>query len=185
MYTEYLKNKRIIRLYTSGIAFFMFLRGTDLLTDFISEIGFNDQVKWYKKIVDVSLITFYFLENAPSLIIISILYQKIKGKNGLSGSHESEETSIQSLETFLRQKTDDYWTNTQRDYTINEPNSKNNEDDDSDSFGTDEDEDENDENGSHIVRMTQRNDSHISLMDPDEVSQTTIKKYKSNKFVKD
>ena len=68
----------------------MILRGTDLLLDFISEIIYDDKKEDLKLVVDYTLLSFYFLENAPSIIILGILFQKVRGRHGFIGSHDSD-----------------------------------------------------------------------------------------------
>ena len=67
MFHEYLKISRIVKIITNLFALFLLLRGVDILIDFISEVIYEDQYKTLKSIVDISLITFYFLENIPSI----------------------------------------------------------------------------------------------------------------------
>ena len=67
MFHEYLKISRIVKTITNLFALFLLLRGVDILIDFISEVIYEDQYKTLKSIVDISLITFYFLENIPSI----------------------------------------------------------------------------------------------------------------------
>ena len=54
-------------VYTNLFSVFLLLRGIEMLIKYISEINYNHEISELKLFVDIFWISFYFLENVPSI----------------------------------------------------------------------------------------------------------------------
>jgi hypothetical protein len=76
-------------------ALFLFLRSVDMAIDYTSEMILNNNNNILREISVRSLITFYFLENIPSIVLMLTLYMKLKSSNKKVISDTSDSSSNQ------------------------------------------------------------------------------------------
>jgi hypothetical protein len=74
-------------------ALFLFLRSVDMAMDYTSEMLLQNDNNILKEIAVCSLITFYFLENIPPIVLILILCMKLKLKSRSNDINTSSKES--------------------------------------------------------------------------------------------
>jgi hypothetical protein len=88
-------------IYTS----FLFLRGVDMLLDFISEVIYHKDLDGLEDITAYSLIVFYFLETIPPITLILVFFVKIRSIIANDKSHDTifsnnEESNYNKIPTY-------------------------------------------------------------------------------------
>lgn len=108
-YQNYVKSRKIIIFVTTIYTLFLFLRGFDMMIDYISQILYDDEDAILKDISVYSLITLYFLENIGLFVFILVLCLKVRSSNSIlvledtninSNTDDKEDSVYEKVPTF-------------------------------------------------------------------------------------